>query len=277
MNDLNQCPKINLFLIPYQPQLQPNYIYFHQISNQNAFNMPIQSQINTNIMNVHGINPIQQIYPSHPKETKHKHKPKTYLKKNKSKKAKKDKKDQLSKKKKQSRHEKSNIKEFKHQSGDDFNGIMKYLIDKTGGNICDNGTIEINSNSIYHSYLTKYLVEYKSDNHYCSNYEVDDAYVCFDFKERSIQLTSYSIQSFYENNCLKNWAIEVSKNGTDWKVVDRRIDDASIHGKFITATLDVEKTADFYRYIRLRQTGKNWVGDNCTNINKIEFYGKLKE
>ena len=38
---------------------------------------------------------------------------------------------------------------FPFTENNEFNGIIKYLTGKTGGNIHDNGTINVSSNSIY--------------------------------------------------------------------------------------------------------------------------------
>lgn len=278
-NNTNQQPLINLYIIPYSAQ--PFNSNYQPIPNQIPINSqflppPPQQQIytNPNFMNNYPLLPIAPPTQEITSQNKKKHqKNKKDIKK------KKEKKKSKSSKKEKSSHQKksdSKVKEFTYTEGKKFNGIMKYLIDKTGGNISENGTIEIKSNSIQEPFKTKFLVDYQTDEHYCTKHDVNDAYVIFDFKQRSIKLTSYSIQSFLENNCLKNWALEVSNDERTWVVIDRHTDDASIRGKYITATFNVE-TSGFYRYVRLRQTGKNWIGDNSTNINKIEFYGKLKE
>ena len=50
---------------------------------------------------------------------------------------------------------------------------MRYLSKKTNGNISDNGTIVITSNSIYmSSYQPRNVVDYENDNYYFSNDEV---------------------------------------------------------------------------------------------------------
>lgn len=48
-----------------------------------------------------------------------------------------------------------------HKEGDEFDGLLRYLSDKTGGNIHDNGTIEVTSNSIASDGShPKYLLDY---------------------------------------------------------------------------------------------------------------------
>lgn len=78
-----------------------------------------------------------------------------------------------------------------HTEGRDFDGIIKYLTEKTGGNIPDNGTIEDSSNSIKGE-LNR-VVDHQKTSAYCS--KDDGAILCFDFKSRRINLTSYSMLS----------------------------------------------------------------------------------
>ena len=40
------------------------------------------------------------------------------------------------------------IKTFVHNENQEFDGIINYLTNKTGGNIHDNGTVEVTNNSI---------------------------------------------------------------------------------------------------------------------------------
>lgn len=186
-------------------------------------------------------------------------------------------------------HESQNlIQDFKflgYQEGKEFDGIMNYLTKETGGNIHDNGTIEITSNSINSDNISnhpKNLVDYQEDNLYCSK-DAGEAIICFDFKDKMIQLTNYSIKSY---NCgknwshLKNWVIEVSNNGNTWEEIDRHDDDKALNGENIIATFNITKPDGFYRFVRLRQTGPSW-SKHSTNHNLIvfpfiEFYGKLK-
>lgn len=53
-------------------------------------------------------------------------------------------------------------KEFKCSKYSPFEGILRFLTKKTGGNICDNGTISITSNSSYESNHLKNLVDYEN-------------------------------------------------------------------------------------------------------------------
>ena len=107
------------------------------------------------------------------------------------------------------------LKSFEYYQGQEFEGIIKYLINKTGGNIHDNETIEITTNNLNSSCPPENVVDFNNDNHFDpGNSGMKNSFVRFDFKDKLIQLTNYSIQSSnYNNMGLKNWNVEVSKMG----------------------------------------------------------------
>ena len=77
-------------------------------------------------------------------------------------------------------------------SGHEFEGIIKYLTDKNGGNMHDNGTIEVTYNKcVWHP---KNLLDFNESNAYQAS--GTDCWICFDFKKRTIKMTSYSIKSY---------------------------------------------------------------------------------
>lgn len=178
---------------------------------------------------------------------------------------------------------KKGIKEFTPEPDHEFEGIMHYLTNQTTGNIHDNGTIKITTNSFFNNdntYHPKNLVDYLNNNYYSSNDE-PDTFICFDFKDRPIQLTNYAIKSHSSrpNYChLRNWVIEVSNDNENWETVDYHSNDSRLNGSNITAIFKVNKElSDFYRFIRLRQTGYSWHSDYYIYFYFIEFFGKIDE
>lgn len=176
-------------------------------------------------------------------------------------------------------------KEFKVEKGHELEGIMRHLTNETNGNIHDNGTIEITTNSIYgdniKSYHPKNLVDYQNSSSLYYSKNEPGVFVCFDFKDRRIQLSSYSIQtqSGSPNAChLKNWVIEVSNDNKSWEEVDCRSNDSTLNGSSIIGVFNIKKqSSEFYQYIRLRQTDVCWYNDYRIYIPFIEFFGKMEE
>lgn len=175
------------------------------------------------------------------------------------------------------------VTEFKYEKGKELNGLLRHLTNETGSNIHDNGTIEITSNDITSdSCHPKNLVDYQKDNYYNTNSK-GNAFICFDFKEKSVNLSSYSIKSNGNSdgsNNLRNWVIEVSNNRQEWEETDRRTNDSSLNGNNIIFLFNVQNQNNkFYRFIRLRQTGETSGSPNNQYFwfKNIEFYGKMKK
>ncbi|KAK8839940.1 hypothetical protein M9Y10_031655 [Tritrichomonas musculus] len=177
--------------------------------------------------------------------------------------------------------------EFIYQQGEnEFKGIMNHLNEETGSNIHDNGTIEITSNSIGSDdidYHPKNIIDYHSNNFYYSK-DIDNTFICFDFKDKLVQLSSYLVKSFGNTanfQHLRNWVVEGSMNGDDWQIIDRHDNDPTLNGSHIVHSFDVnDEKNDFYRFIRLRQIGNSWChfgNHSLLALDSIEFYGKLKK
>ncbi|KAK8867177.1 hypothetical protein M9Y10_010153 [Tritrichomonas musculus] len=177
-------------------------------------------------------------------------------------------------------------KEFKSEKGHEFEGIMHYLTDLTGGNIHDNQTIEITSNSIHGSnHHPKNLVDYQNNNFYHSKND-PSPFVLFDFKDRRVQISDYSIKTYSsgqnDGGHLRNWVLEVSNDGDSWEEIDSHSEDSKLNGSGITANFQVTNANNgFYRYVKLRSTGYSWY-NHPSNYHYIyfyfiEFFGKLDE
>lgn len=94
-------------------------------------------------------------------------------------------------------------------AGKDFNGILRFLREETGGNIYKNGTVNITYNSIYAS-----SNEADPESSVYETPRIENAFICFDFKERRIQLGAYSIMTISQKKGgrqLKIWAVDPSK------------------------------------------------------------------
>ena len=172
---------------------------------------------------------------------------------------------------------------MKYKQGEEFNGIIHFLTMKTGGNIHDNGTIEVTSNSLYNqTEIPKNVVDYNDECGYFSKDE-DGSFLSFDFKNYEVQITNYSIKSYRQGKDYchpKNWVIEVSNDGKTWTEIDRHENDSSLNDKLIVATFSVQKKQkEFYKFVRIRQTGNSW--DKRYNhfyfgISYIEFFGNIQ-
>ena len=138
---------------------------------------------------------------------------------------------------------------------------MHHLVNETGGNIYDNGTIEITSNSIYSNLHPKNLVYYQNERSRYHSLSDGKAFICFDLKDKTVNLTSYQIKSNW--NCdgsynPKNWVIEVSNDGDKFIEIYQHKNDLSLNKSSVISTYKIQKNSNkFYRFIRFRQTGES--------------------
>ena len=109
------------------------------------------------------------------------------------------------------------------------------------------------------------------------------SWICFDFKEKRVELTGYSLKSYSTNNPLGlspcepvQWVIEGSNDGSNWREVDRR-NTQDLKGKSIVKTYScsVDDKTESFRFVRLRQTGKNVKGNDYLGLSAMEFFGTL--
>lgn len=166
--------------------------------------------------------------------------------------------------------------QFPYHDGVSKDGIIHYLSNKTKGNIHDNKTIEVTANGFCGSHSPKFLVDFDGTRIFHS-YRNSENWVCYDFKDKKIKISHYSIESvnWYQNeHNLRNWIIETSDNCTDWMIVDKQCNSDILNGPGRIGTFKVEHNV-FSRYVRLRQTGPNWKNEDVMILKSIEFYGNL--
>lgn len=171
--------------------------------------------------------------------------------------------------------ERYHFHECHYSRGGVFNGIIKYLTDKAGGNIHDKGIIEVSTNCPNYDKPPKNLLDFN-----CKNYfEADgrNAWIKFDFKNMKVKLEKYSIKSYsagVDQFHLKNWLIEISNDNENWITIDKHSNCHTLNGNGLVGTFDVQPN-NFSRFVRLRQTGGLW-GEGYMWLHEIEFYGYLQ-
>ncbi|KAK8875481.1 hypothetical protein M9Y10_005647 [Tritrichomonas musculus] len=167
---------------------------------------------------------------------------------------------------------------FRYYEGFVFNGILSYLTRQTNRNIQDAGLITASSSSIIgdrQQFHPKMVLNMSKSSYFMSK-DVKDSWIMFDFKNMEIQISHYVIRTYGDtfNSHLKSWILEVSSDGHEWTVVDRRVTDYSLKEDWGTSAFkcSIKKRS---RYVRLTQTGPNHRDTNCLLLCSIDFYGKL--
>ena len=175
---------------------------------------------------------------------------------------------------------------------DKFKGIITKLGNGTAKNAFIKGVINITSNTnASDSYIPSKALEYDNNNYYLSydtgsySTEGHTEWLCVDFKERKVKPSHYSIKSYGGNSYnLQNWVLEGSNNNESWTVLDTRNNDKSLDGSSNPSiTFEIQNSNqinEFYRYLRIRQTGPNSNTNNNDYrliIKSLEYFGSITE
>jgi hypothetical protein len=103
--------------------------------------------------------------------------------------------------------------------------------------------------------------------------------VCYDFKERRIVPTHYTIRtnSYGPGSYhLRSWLVETSTDGKGWREVAREENNEQLNGADFTGTFAVADGEEC-RFIRLVNIGRNHYGDDALFISAWEIFGTLIE
>jgi hypothetical protein len=162
-----------------------------------------------------------------------------------------------------------------------LNGIISYLTNEFGGNVIDRNIVSITASSLgnVQSYPLRSVVDFENQSMFRTN-SLENAWICYDFKDMVITLDHYSIRTRCDTNGshLRSWRLEGSSDGSKWLKIDEKMNDESLNSRGAVASFPI--SAEFiraFRMVRLRQTGKNSTGVSSLVLSLIEFFGELKE
>lgn len=169
-----------------------------------------------------------------------------------------------------------------------FEGIIDHLTKESGGNVVLNGTVVVTSSSKsgFQERTNLFsIVDLHNKQNYFQTGGHDNSWIKLDFVDKKIHPTHYSLRNrndYEGNHSLKNWVIEGtninSDNDNDWKLLDSHQNDSYLNGANTCHTYQISQQNDekeYYRYLRIRQTGQNSSGHNCITLSAIEFFGSL--
>lgn len=172
--------------------------------------------------------------------------------------------------------------EFKPNSNSPFAGIIDHLRKQSNSNI--ENEISITASTIYstgESYQPKTVILYENASNFFYSNNTPGSWLCFDFKGHHVVPTDYAIRSGpygQGGSHMKSWKLEGSVNNESWDILDEESDCSYLngHNNVHTFSIDQKKIKSAgYRYLRIKETGKNWRNDDHLSLNVIEFYGKL--
>lgn len=168
----------------------------------------------------------------------------------------------------------------------DFNGVIAYLTGMCGGNVHKKGIVKITSSGCKPNFPPECVADLETPSYYYST-DLLDTWICYDFQERSLAPTYYSIRSYGGGKGgfdLKSWVLEGSRDGKQWVSLDKRNNNDSLNGWHAEGSFEIAQrvtalgaTMASYRFIRLKQTGPNHRGNGIVEICAFELFGVLTE
>lgn len=175
--------------------------------------------------------------------------------------------------------------EYDGQKEHAFNGIIHTLTKESNGNVDDKGCVKITSSSTNGSDYPKKAADLETTNSLF--YSNDDQYpwLQYDFKQRKVCPTHYSIRSRHDGGVndynAKSWVIEGrSSDNENWTNLDSQQNSPFLNDKGAVHTFDIKSTEnnkEGFRYLRFRYTGPNWANLNRMVISALEYFGRLIE
>ena len=156
-------------------------------------------------------------------------------------------------------------------------GIIAHLTRECGGSVHDKRVVEVtaSSESLF-GYDARHVVELGKHSWFQSDGE-SNSWICYDFKDLRVAPTGYSIRTTLQCH-LRSWVFEVSNDGRDgsWLVVDTRDNNEDLNDQRVTRNFAISApTHGSFRFVRLRQTGKNHHGCDTLELSALEVFGTL--
>ena len=168
------------------------------------------------------------------------------------------------------------VGEFVYDKASPLEGIIAHLTRECGENVQEAGIVEVTASRCIGG-LPENVAELGTNSYFQSGRE-PDSWIRYDFKERRVTPTSYSVRTDGGCSQPRSWVLEISNDGSDgsWDVVDRRDDNFLLNASRATRNFAISAPASgSFRFVRLRQTGKNHGGYDDLCLTSLEVFGTL--
>jgi hypothetical protein len=125
------------------------------------------------------------------------------------------------------------------------------------------------------------LINFEIEDHEFYTNDAESSWIQFSLKKTGFQLNPkvYSIQHGYHfgDFILRNWKLEGSLNGIEWKLLKEHSNDQQLVNEgYSTSHWNLNPQSEYFSFFKITQTGRNSYGTNHLFIGKIELFGKLK-
>ena len=179
---------------------------------------------------------------------------------------------------------KTKIEKECEYNGNELSGIIDYLQKQNGADLESNNILKLSGGGVHNpAYPITNLIKYNSNNmsnefyynYYSGTPSSSDGWIEFDFLNKTINLTSYTIRTggYYP----KSWRIVGSNDHQIWEDIDHRVNNSELKGDYKQHRFENTKSDKSYRYIRYIQE-EEWSGSQYNyfiHLTRIEFFGSI--
>ena len=166
---------------------------------------------------------------------------------------------------------------FNFEKNQPLNGIFNYLTKKYGDNPHLENIIEVTASSS--EYNSPYeILNYNWEDYWYSK-NISNSYILFDFQKLKIRPCNYTLKTHNSGSGyshIKNWILEGSNDLINWNILDQKLNNFDLNKKNSIFTFEC-KSLEYYKYIKLKQVGKNHHGGDYLCLSGIEFFGGIIE
>jgi hypothetical protein len=167
---------------------------------------------------------------------------------------------------------------FRLDSSRPLEGIISRLTRECGGNVHTCGIVAITATQNVYNRCHQ-VADYDWNDFWYSN-NTGNSWIQFDFKNRRVAVTNYTIKSDGYGNChLLQWSLDGSNDGQSWVPLDRR-NTRDLDGNYVVKSYACEQqqsSPGFFRFIRLTQTGVNSANNYYLMLGNLEFSGDVAD
>lgn len=168
---------------------------------------------------------------------------------------------------------KGEIMLFPPLKDDQFNGIIKYMIDQAN-------KVIFTASSIWGNYSNSNPINVSrfDDHSFFISDDKPNGWICIDFNAHKIIPTDYTLKTsrYIRSWYLRSWILEGSVDNESWENLDEEKDCAYLNGRNRIHTFKINhQTSTKFQFIRIRSTGPNWGGSDHLVIESLEIYGIL--
>ena len=167
---------------------------------------------------------------------------------------------------------------FPYNAAIPTDGIISYLTRMCRGNVHKMGVVNVTGSSVWGGWHAHYVADIGNEMSWFHSKNEKDSWICYDFKGNRVRPLGYSIRSYDEGRGYchpRSWDIECSNDGTTWELCNRILKGDILNGRRVCCHFAMSDHQKFFRFFRLRQTGKNHKGNHSLVICALEIFGVL--